>query len=53
MHEVSDFADDSVWRANETPYGPRNESTSAAVQDFEGSAKVWSLWKRSVKMTGR
>jgi len=53
MQEVGDFLDDSVRTTNETFSGPHNEPTPVAVQDFEWSAKVWSLWKRSVKMTGR
>jgi len=52
MNEVVDFADDSVWTLTATHRDRHTRSGSAAVQDFDGSAKLWSLSEESVKMAG-
>lgn len=52
MNEVVDFADVSVWTLTATHRDRHTRSGSAAVQDFDGSAKLWSLSEESVKMAG-
>ena len=50
MNEVGDFAYDYVWTVYYIHYDQAGSGRYSIVQDFERSAKVWSFFKRSVKV---